>query len=83
MTPLIVYRCRLLEGRRDRATECNFATVKSDLAELLALIAFNNKANDMTRVVDVCVRNRREVQVATLYIGAMHQIKPLPELRGL
>jgi hypothetical protein len=23
MTPLIVYRCRLLEGRRDRVNECN------------------------------------------------------------
>jgi hypothetical protein len=54
-------------------SECNgdFSTVKRGLADLLAFIAVNNEADDMTLVVDVGVRNRREIQVATLYIGAL------------
>lgn len=60
----------------------DFSTVKSGLAALLAFIAVNNDADDMTPLVDVGVRNRCETQVTTLYIGAVHLIKSMPDLRG-
>ena len=59
-----------------------FLNSQEGLVELLAFIAVNHHADDMTRVVDAGVRNRREIQVATLNIGTVHLIKPLSDFRG-
>jgi hypothetical protein len=45
----------------DRESNRDFSTVKRGLADLLAFIAVNNDADDMMLVVDVGVRNRREI----------------------
>jgi hypothetical protein len=55
--------------------------VKSDLAELLAFIALNNHTDDLMRVVDLDVREHREIWVATIQIGAVYLVKPLSDLR--
>ena len=55
--------------------------IKRGLAEFLTFIAVYNDADDMKRVVDTRVGNRREVEVATPYVGVVHLIQPLPDLR--
>ena len=54
-----------------------------NLGELLAFLAGNNEPDDVMHIVNGRIWNRGEIQVATLYIGAVHLIEPLPDLRGV
>ena len=51
------------------------------LAELLAFLQCNNEPDDVMHVVNGRIWNRGEIQVSSLYIGAVHPIEPLPDLR--
>jgi hypothetical protein len=51
------------------------------LAELLAFLQCNNEPDDVMHVVNGRVWNRGEIEVSSLYIGAVHLIEPLPDLR--
>ena len=68
-------RTRVSERNRD------LSTVQEGLPELLALLASNDEPDDVMHVVNGRVWNRDEIQVSSLYIGTVHLIEPLPDLR--